>query len=103
MAVQRLPNPRLVTDSMGAGGTPHESFGGGPPGSQGVEPSPQAFEVPDIGTLLEPAPGNDRRLVAPGGAMSGEKDAPFPQGDGFAQADLEDSDAALWKKTPSSM
>ena len=104
MAVQRLPNPRLVTDSMGSGGTPHVSYGQSSPGSTPVEPGPQPFEVPDITDLMTPSEPDDRWLVGASGAKvpQGQQDAPFPQAGSFGQADAEDGNAAMWKKTPSS-
>jgi hypothetical protein len=59
--VQRLDSPRLITDSMGSGGTPHESFGMSAPGSPGIEPAPQAFEVPDLAAVAIPA-GKDATI-----------------------------------------
>jgi len=53
--VQRLSDPRLITDSMGSGGTPHESYGMSPPGSPGIEPGPQPFEVLDLADVAVPA------------------------------------------------
>jgi hypothetical protein len=104
MAVQRYPNPRLSTDSMGSGGTPHVSYGGGPPGSTPVEPGPQAFELPDLTDLQTPAQPGDRWLVGPDGTKLPQdaQNSPFPQAGAFAQADTEDGNAAMWKKTPSS-
>lgn len=83
--MQRLPNPRLVTDSMGAGGVPHVSYGMSAPGSTPVEPSPQLFETPDITDLLTPSEGDDRNEIDPGGArdpVSGQ----FQEGGGWSQA-----------------
>lgn len=53
--VQRLSDPRLIVSSMGSGGTPHERFDWAPPGSPGIEPSPQPFEVPDLADVAIPA------------------------------------------------
>jgi hypothetical protein len=104
MGVQRLPDPRLSTDSMGSGGTPHVSYGGGPPGSTPVEPGPQPFEIPDITDLQTPAEPGDRRLIGPDGSKlpAGEQNDPFPQAGNWAQSDTGDANAAMWKKTPSS-
>src|SRR5580700_726242 len=102
MGVQRYPNPRLSTDSMGSGGTPHVSYGMGAPGSTPVEPGPQPFEIPDITDLQTPTQPGDRRLVDPSGAMAADKNSPFPQAGSFAQASTEDGNAAMWRKTPSS-
>ena len=105
MAVQRYPNPRLSTDSMGSGGTPHQSYGMSAPGSTPVEPGPQPFEIPDITDLQTPAEPGDRHLTGPDGSKrpADQQNAPVAQAGAFAQADTGDGNAAMWKKTASSI
>ena len=76
--MESLASPRLVTDSMGSGCTPHQSFGMSAPGSPGVEPAPQAFEVPDLAAVAIPA-GRDPVIPnEPGRAGSGRFTAAEP-------------------------
>jgi hypothetical protein len=104
MAVQRLPDPGLMPTSQEAGGTVHsnalaQTAPGSMPGFEGgLMTYPVSTDSPG------PMSGNqdDRRPVDPSGAMSGSQDSPFPQAASFAQSDNEDSNAARWKKTPSS-
>ena len=74
----------------------------GGPGSPGVEPGPQAFEVPDITDLQTPSTPDavDRNRLAADGARFPEANTPTAQGGGFTQAG--DANAARWKLTPSS-
>ena len=109
MGVTRLPNPPLVPSSMSSGGEIHSNEAAmGAPGSQPVSaPSPQ-----DPGQAAETLPlpvdtapdRNDRWLLDASGAKrpQGQQDTPFPQAGAFIQADREDSNAAMWRPTPSS-
>lgn len=84
--VQNLGSPRLVTDSMGAGGTVHESFGMSGPGSTPIEPSPQAFEVPDLQDVAIPAGRVATIPNQPGRDGSGQFTSSEPdQGGGWTQ------------------
>lgn len=98
--MQRLsPNPRLVTDSMGSGGTPHVSYGQSAPGSPGVEPGPQPFEVPDLGAVLTPSgpeiPVSDQAPRDGLGRFTEDTGA-WMQPGGF---DEGSADGAGWKQT----
>jgi hypothetical protein len=79
MTVQKLPSPRLITDSMAGGGTVHQSFGMSAPGSMPIDGLPQGFEVePLADVMMPPAPGNDRNLLGPDGSPRDPQDASFP-------------------------
>ena len=108
MGVTRLPNPPLVPSSMSSGGEVHSNaMAMGAPGSQPVSaPSPgdpgQAAET--LPLPVDTAPDrSDRKLLDASGAKRDPADSPFPQAGSFGQVDREDSNAALWKVTPSSM
>ena len=104
MASQRLPDPGMMPTSQEAGGTVHsnalaQTAPGSMPGFDGGQMNyPVSTDSP--GPLSSAQ--DDRNPVQPSGAMAGGQDSPFPQAGGFSQADLEDSNAAKWKKTPSS-
>ena len=90
---------------MSGGGTVHQSYGMNGPGSAPIDGTPQGFELEDLANVMAPdqaTPGTDRNRISPDGGRAPEKDAPFPQSGAFAQADTEDGNAALWKKTASS-
>lgn len=98
---------RLVTDSMSGGGVVHDSFGKlGAAGSMPIDGVPsQAQAEEPLNQVMDPsqyAPGNDRRLIDAGGGLHRPADEPFAQAGSFAQADTEDANAAMWKKTVSS-
>jgi hypothetical protein len=104
MAVQRYPDPGMLPTSQEAGGTVHDqSHAMAAPGSMpGFDGGLMSYPVSTDAPPAPPAPDrDDRRLIGPDGSP-GSQDAPFPQAGAFAQADTEDSGAAMWKKTPSS-
>jgi hypothetical protein len=99
--MQQLPSPRLVTDSMGSGGTPHVSYGQSAPGSMGVEPGPQPFEVPDIGGLLEPSGptvmvSTESDRIRDGRGRFAEDTGAWDQPGGFDEGAV---DGAGWRET----
>jgi hypothetical protein len=69
--MQRLSSPRLVTDSMGSGGEPHTSYGMSAPGTDGVAPMPQPFEVPDLADV----PGQSGSTIPVGESTVSESGA----------------------------
>jgi hypothetical protein len=86
--VQRLSNPRLVTDSQSGGGTVHQSYGKiGAPGSPAIDGSAQAFEYEDLADVMTGpgTPGTDRNLLGPDGSPRDPVDAPFDQTGGWSQ------------------
>ena len=90
--VQRLPDPRLITDSAGAGGTPHMSYSMSGPGSTPVEPSPAPFDIPDPAAVAVAGP---TVLVGAGGS-----DASQPaQGGGWHDFGDSGRDQAGWEQT----
>lgn len=104
MGVQRLPDPGLIPSSQEAGGTVHSnSLAQTAPGTQpGFDGGLMTYPV----STDSPGPmspnQDDRRPVEPSGAMAASKDSPFPQAGAFGVVN-EDSNAALWKRTPSSL
>ena len=104
MAVERLADPGLLPTSQEGGGTVHSNeLAQTSPGSMpGFDGGTMNYPVSTDEAAPAPAPDrDDRRLIGPGGAK-GAQDSPFPQGGSFVQADREDSNAAMWKKTASS-
>jgi hypothetical protein len=84
VTVQRYPDPRLVTDSQSGGGTVHQSYGMGAPGSMPIDGMPQGFEIEDLQNVMDPAqasPGTDRNLLGPDGSPRDPADASYPHKD----------------------
>ena len=107
MAVQRYPNPGMMPTSQEAGGTVHDqSHAMAAPGSRpGFDGGQMSYPVSTDDPPAPPIPDRDDRwLLGPDGskAPQSQQDAPFPQAGSFDQADTEDGNAAMWKKTPSS-
>ena len=104
MAVQVYPSPGLIPTSQEAGGTVHSNAlamtapGTEPGFDGGTMTYPVSTDSPDAPAGQD---RDDRELIGVSGAKD-NMDSPFPQAGAFAQADTEDGNAAMWKKTPSS-
>ena len=105
MAVQVYPSPGMLPTSQEAGGTVHDqshamTAPGTAPGFDGGTMSyPVSTDSPDAPAGQD---RDDRELVGTSGAKD-NMDSPFPQAGAFGQVDAEDSNAVMWKKTPSSV
>ena len=80
--VTRMPDPRLITDSMSSGGEPHDRYSMAPGGSPGIAPAPQPFETLDLADVAipggrdavipsQPDRGGDGRFTAAEPAQTG--------------------------------
>lgn len=83
--MQRLSNPRLITDSMASGGVPRERYSMGAPGSAPIDdytmPAAAGFnDLGDVGDATTPD-RVDRNLLGPDGSPRDPMDSPFPDRD----------------------